>query len=1473
VNADECRADTVGSAAIDCDKSRVYASATIISRRRDPEGRPRGEVSIERKAPQGYVDVARTYTADAGGMSRSDHWLELLRSSEAPRDADWMRMRSRVVALLAPAGSGKSWELLALVDRLRAAGEVAFFFRIERLCRVAFSECHDSAEEGREFERWLRGSGEATLILDAVDEAKLPLSQTARPLQNSLTSMAAALGDALARVRVIVSCRSSEWHDAAERKQLQTFASSIWEARKRVDSSDPAIEVAELAFEDLTDAQIAKLGQSRGADDGFLPLLKASDAVSDCRSPMDAVFYADSYVDGGGKERVRDFGSRSDIVRAAVERRLRDAAPNEQRNRLNPKLALLAVRQLAFATVVAQQPALGFEMGVSDAIDVHTLLSEDPVSLSSDQVRMLLSCPVFVPNGPGLVRFYRPEVAALLAADHVDQAISDGASPVGQLTWLVSCPFGTNVVPSAYGPMLAWLALRQPVVLRRLVQDGSEWVISEGDPRSLPLDDRRAALKRYASCGAARRPPNFFFGENALERFASPDLEADVVQLLQTTPRGEGLLDLILLTSAGRYRSAGKFLVGMLIDPTSTSDERVYAMKALLVCGSDEELVAVADNWIAAGQRVIGPNAEMFLASRDDSNRLSLVFGTYPRLIDVEKALALLGQLHGERSWIQAGYSEEIVTAAPPSDLSAWVKGLDELCFTSDTGGPYSYSAPDQSAAYRMLARGLRAATARVISERPDLHDDGFLIVFDRLRRARRYGPADSYERNALGKTNPALRAAPRFRQLLFEGIAASVEHYLAVSRYFDEIGRWDQATIESDLAWIQNVFTSATSTPSKALVDLAETELANLPGKARLAWTFRLCRELMRKGELRNARLLAIEPTIRPVRIAWWQKRHKLRDWRISIRRARYEIEGRALRRWDLIRRWFSLPEGKPVGLIGNLLFEQSFDVPDAMSVRARFGSRLGNRVIAGAISHASAFEPSGHVGQSTTSDLVATAGLGFAFSEKQLQRVDPSCALRLVLQTAISWPDWASEIARSAPDIWRGLVSVAISRELSATDLTGMPSHYLRQVDLAPEDLKRLVARDVLDILELARVVPNQDAEYIDRIVRSDPAMRPRLAQIAKRMAREGFAEGSFERGRVWTRIWMRDDEEAIEEALSWSADDDSARALLMMLGGGFGRSGGIQPRLEVDLVERLAEKAYQAINPRDDEPHREGVHSVTERDRAEESRRWVDGLLSANLSLEGRALLERFIGKHVAPINADWARRWLLSHEREAAKPTPWTIADIRRWNVDKLQPPATAEAMFDQIVGLIEEIELELARSEFDRRPLFHKDLWENDFRSWLGFEIDRRHRGWYSITQETVTANEKRSDLRLERRHGDEVVVIEIKLAHRWTREELLDKFTSQLFGRYLLSERVKRGIYLLVDIGLPLKPKPLPDGSTPSLDEIVMRLNTMPHPATAVPNSLARAIPFRITVPDRTSSRSKVASSRPSRSKKGAGNA
>ena len=62
-----------------------------------------------------------------------------------------------------------------------------------------------------------------------------------------------------------------------------------------------------------------------------------------------------------------------------------------------------------------------------------------------------------------------------------------------------------------------------------------------------------------------------------------------------------------------------------------------------------------------------------------------------------------------------------------------------------------------------------------------------------------------------------------------------------------------------------------------------------------------------------------------------------------------------------------------------------------------------------------------------------------------------------------------------------------------------------------------------------------------------------------------------------------------------------------------------------------------------------------------------------------------------------------------------------------------------------------------------------------------------------------------------------MLVVEIKLAHRWAQDVLLDKIKSQLVDQYLIGDRrVRHGLYLLVDFGPPLKGS-LTDGTKPDL--------------------------------------------------------
>jgi len=256
-------------------------------------------------------------------------------------------LASRCAVILGEAGSGKSWELEAQAEQLRANGEAAFFVRLEFLVQRPLKKALDHADIPA-FRKWLKARHQATFFLDSVDEARL----TGRhAFHAALQNLALDLLPALHRARVVVSCRVSEWHwelDTYElRKQLRlidkpTFENKMGqEQMKMPDTIGPMLDVYSIIR--LDRLRVRLLAKKQGVKDvtGFEEAIDAADAWNYIGRPGDVADFAQYWISRG------QLGSLTDILEFTIGKRLRETT--ERDDSLSPKDCREAVEELAAA--------------------------------------------------------------------------------------------------------------------------------------------------------------------------------------------------------------------------------------------------------------------------------------------------------------------------------------------------------------------------------------------------------------------------------------------------------------------------------------------------------------------------------------------------------------------------------------------------------------------------------------------------------------------------------------------------------------------------------------------------------------------------------------------------------------------------------------------------------------------------------------------------------------------------------------------------------------------------------------------------------------------------------------------------------------------------------------------------------------------------------------------------------------------
>jgi len=493
----------------------------------------------------------------------------------------------RLVVVLGEPGSGKTEELCQKAKALAAAGQPAFFVRLDELIQTPFVTVL-GADVSRAFEGWRTGTQTGTFFMDSVDESKL---QKAADFHVALRRFREAVGTAaLPRARIVLSSRISEWHPETDGVEVCALFGVPFRRQANAihDDDTPAESLVVVQLAPLTRKQVEAFARVRQIPnvEGFLEALDQAHAWEFARRPIDVVALAGMWA-----ERSK-LGTLTELVEFDIELKLREPR-SRSGDLVSAAEARAGAEALAAAAVFGHQFSVKVPdnaLVVSDAFDGRAAV---PESFTDDQYHMLLTRPLFDGASFGRIRFHHRRIREYLAAQWILRRMDQGC-PLEELEALFfTHREGARIIRASLAPVAPWLcAGSRPwhQAMRQWLFEASPGLhLRYGDPQSLTLADRRAVLGAIVTRNQGRQYVWLNADEDALARLADPALAPDVTRILLDKATPQDVREtMLMIVIRGKLVACADAALQIIADSTEGDTLRNYAGIALRECALPE---------------------------------------------------------------------------------------------------------------------------------------------------------------------------------------------------------------------------------------------------------------------------------------------------------------------------------------------------------------------------------------------------------------------------------------------------------------------------------------------------------------------------------------------------------------------------------------------------------------------------------------------------------------------------------------------------------------------------------------------------------------------------------------------------------------------------------------------------------------------------------------------------------------------
>jgi len=1364
-------------------------------------------------------------------------------------------LEHRLVVVLGEPGSGKSEELKAQHEQR----DNGFLVRLESLTKKPLTDVL-SEDEGKRFQEWKRGGGDALFLFDAVDESKL---RNAADFASAIERLGQDIGAALSRARFVITSRVSEWRPQTdlgivtqnllaepERLKLGKVNDSFSDAQvvETARSTSNERSVAVVVLQPLTPTQVRLFVEHRGASDAaeFLEALQKSNTFPFAGRPLDVTHLYDYWSEN------HQLNNLTGVVDFMVAKLLAEVQDKERLDPLTREKAREGAEHLAAAAILCKNLKFSIPDEGQFFDDAH--LSPEailPSSWKPGERRALMDRALFDSASRGALSFHHRLHIEYLTARWVERLMACNCGFDELVELLFAEVDGKTTLRASLAPVAAWLVTegQEPwrVRLANLVlQVAPEIHLQLGDPAALPIPYRRQVLARLASKYRDRKHLGIHVNPDALSRLADADLARDINAYLSDDSAADELKsDLLMVIWEGGLVDCVRTALDLFSRSSTSNNIRSYCVLAVRFAGRAEHQLELARLAVAVEELSDTAIGHIFETLYPDHVSVDTALTTLRRAVDV-------GRYNHD---LQNMVGRHLSDALRPNDaigfLRAFLAMIRQPPLTAQTrvSAEYHWVMPLVPLTLTSVLKDFAGRDAAM-----EIVLDAILLIDDWLLNGRleTIGDVDHTEiLRGLLSTEHGLRRALFWRRfdLLARPIQLETLPYNRLNPYYGlaPLNR-------GDVEWL--------------LADVEQRE----DGTARLAaMTFLL--NVLRENRIsklflvRKLRRAWASPQVRSVffrhlwgNLSWpitskWQRHfeHKLlrRWWWGSKRRTAINAYYAVRRRIWLLTHLSAIGAGKyPLALARLTEVMRAdggtrFSIANWDVVRAKWGDRLAFRVAQGCTRAWRQYLPQfpHERSERNATDvrvIVGLIGLQTLWTRgtlrfDELSQSDIHRVVRYACNELNGLPEWFGELANARPRDVADALLEPLEGEFRYPEALEHPHDVVAKLGAAP-----IVTTAASAALQKALNFSDPRNEKVleqtlSALGRSDDNASKALRRLAP------IRVGLYTPGRhawiLWTGVWLTVDaagaliylQSTLAKGSSETADTMMVRLCSELSGHrGRGLSSARPSFFEPKSLVVLIPLIHAHVRPANDiDRTNGGVYSPTARDNAQDFRERLWEALRSDESGEADTVLRSFVDDERFRDQRDRILSLLDERQGKLADPTAWKAQDVRTFAEFFRHEPRSDYQLYRLVSRLIRNVKGEVEKSEnaTNRKQVRHGDL-EEDFQGFLARKIDEQSMKWFSTTQESEVDLGQRPDIRVERA-GINALPIEVKLANlkHWTVVKLLERLENQLVGQYLRPERVGFGIYV-VGTTSPTRRWQLDDGRYIDFNELVSVLQS-----------------------------------------------